>query len=126
MTTARVARTVREMNAQTHCEVSPDDFDATVVETCDARIIRVTGRGTCPTAGWRLDLVAAKPGSSRHPHTIWLEVKETPPNEPKTASRSRVHFEAMIEGPSAREVVIQFKWREAFSLPLRERVPSFA
>jgi hypothetical protein len=108
-----------------HCEVTPADFDATVVETSDARIVRVTGRGICPTPGWRLDFVAAGVGAAHRPETILLELRETPPSEPRPATRSRVTFEAMIEGPRAREVFIRFKWREGFRLPLRERVPSF-
>jgi hypothetical protein len=112
-----------------HCEVSRADFDATVVETSDARIVRVTGRGICPTPGWNLELVAAAADSTegrRHrPDTILLELRETPPSEPRQASRSRVSFEAMIEGRRAREVFIQFRWREGFHLPLRARVHSF-
>ncbi|WP_344292159.1 hypothetical protein [Agromyces neolithicus] len=109
-----------------HCEINPDDFDATVVETSDTRIIRVTGRGVCPTPGWRLELVAGGIGTAHRPEAIVLELRETPPREPRTGSRSRVSFEAMIEGRSAREVVIGFRWREGFSLPLRHRVPSFS
>jgi hypothetical protein len=117
-----------------HCEVTRADFEATVVETSDARIVRVTGRGVCPTPGWRLELVAAGSGvgagtgtgTEHHSEAIQLELRETPPRNPRTGSRSRVSFEAMIEGPHAREVVIRFKWREGFSLPLRQRVPSFS
>ena len=109
-----------------HCEVSRADFDATVVETSDARIVRVTGRGICPTPGWGLELVAAAGRTEGHrPDTILLELRETPPSEPRRASRSQVSFEAMIEGRRAREVFIQFTWREGFRLPLRARVHSF-
>jgi len=108
-----------------HCEVTPADFDATVVETSDARIVRVTGRGICPTPGWRLELVGGGTGVGHRPDTILLELRETPPSGPRPATRSRVSFEAMIEGPRAREVFIGFTWREGFSLPLRGRVPSF-
>lgn len=127
MTAAAQLRTVRGMT-DIHCEVSRTDFDATVVETSDARIVRVTGRGTCPTPGWSLELVAPAAGSSegqRRPDTILLELRETPPSEPRQATRSRVSFEAMIEGRRAREVFIQFPWREGFRLPVRARVNSF-
>ncbi|GAA1758328.1 hypothetical protein [Agromyces humatus] len=109
-----------------HCEVSPADFDATVVETSDARIVRVMGRGVCPTPGWRVELVAAAGGVDHRPETIVLELRETPPRESRSATRSRVSFEAMIEGPRAREVVVRFAWREGITLPLRGRVRSFA
>ena len=127
MTASARLRTVRGMT-DIHCEVSRTDFDATVVETSDARIVRVTGRGICPTPGWGLELVAAAVDSTEgehRPDTILLELRETPPSEPRRASRSRVSFEAMIEGRRAREVFIQFRWREGFRLPLRARVHSF-
>ncbi|MCD2441378.1 hypothetical protein LQ757_03700 [Agromyces sp. SYSU K20354] len=110
---------------ENHCEVSRADFDATVVETSDARIVRVMGRGVCPTPGWRVELVAAA-GVEHRPETIVLELRETPPSPSRPAVRSRVSFEAMIEGPRAREVVVRFGWREGITLPLRDRSPSFA
>jgi len=127
MTAPAQLRTVGGMT-EIHCEVSRADFDATVVETSDARIVRVTGRGICPTPGWSLELVTAAADSAEgghRPDTILLELRETPPSEPRQASRSRVSFEAMIEGRRAREVFIQFRWREGFHLPLRARVHSF-
>lgn len=127
MTASAQLRTVRGMT-EIHCEVSRADFDATVVETSDARIVRVTGRGICPTPGWGLELVAAAADRSEgghRPGTILLELRETPPSEPRQGSRSRVSFEAMIEGRRACEVFIQFTWREGFHVPLHARVQSF-
>ncbi|GAA1789955.1 hypothetical protein [Agromyces lapidis] len=113
------------MNGQLHCEYAVADFDATVVETCDARLIRVTGHGLAPSSGWRLELVAANPGVVPHPESLWLEVRETPPAEPRPRVLSEVPVEAIIEDLQAREIVVRFRWREGFRLPLRERVPSF-
>ena len=35
------------MNGQQHCEYSAADFEATVIETTDTRLIHVTGHGLC-------------------------------------------------------------------------------
>ncbi|MGW9168921.1 hypothetical protein [Agromyces sp. NPDC055658] len=113
------------MNGQLHCDYSASDFDATVVETCDARLIRVTGHGLAPSHGWHLELVAANPGVVAHPESLWLELRETAPGEPRPRVLTEVPVEAIIEDLHAKEIIIRFRWREGFRLALRERVPAF-
>jgi hypothetical protein len=112
------------MNGQ-HCAFTAASFQATVIDTIDTRVIHVTGEGLCPTAGWRLELVAANPGVVPHPESLWLEIRETPPAEPRPRVLAEVPVEAIIEDSQAREIIVRFRWREGFRLPLRERVPSF-
>lgn len=111
------------MNGQ-HCVYTAASFEATVIETSDTRLIHVTGEGLCPTPGWRLELVAANPGVVPHPKSLWLEVREVPPTRPRGRVLAETAVEAMIEDAHAEEVVIRFRWREGFVLPLRERTRS--
>ena len=110
------------MNGQ-HCDFSAADFRATVIDTVDMRLIHVTGRGICPSAGWRLELVAADPGVAPHPESLWLEIREVPPRDATARVRTETAVEAIIEGSRAERVAIRFGWREGFVLPLRQRVP---
>ncbi|MDQ0893610.1 hypothetical protein [Agromyces ramosus] len=111
------------MNGQ-HCVYTAASFEATVIQTIDTRLIHVTGEGVCPTPGWRLELVAANPGVVPHPESLWLEVREVPPANPRARVLFETSVEAMIEDAHAEEVVIRFRWREGFVLPLRERATS--
>lgn len=107
-----------------HCEYTAASFEATVIDTIDTRLIHVTGEGLCPTTGWRLELVAANPGVVPHPETLWLEVREVPPTHPRARVLSETRVEAMIEDAHAEEVLIRFRWREGFVLPLHARARS--
>ncbi|NYG21238.1 hypothetical protein BJY17_001985 [Agromyces hippuratus] len=111
------------MNGQQHCEYSAADFEATVIEATDTRLIHVSGYGLCASQGWTLQLVAANPGVVPHPESLWLEIRETPPpNGAPSRVLTETSVEAMIEDAHAKQVVIRFRWREGFVLPLRERV----
>jgi len=111
------------MNGLQHCEYSAADFQATVIETTDTRLIHVVGYGLCASPGWTLELVAANPGVVPHPESLWLEIRETPPsNDAPARVLTEAGVEAMIEDAHAKQVVIRFRWREGFVLPLRERV----
>ncbi|HEY9324448.1 MAG TPA: hypothetical protein VIP50_05935 [Agromyces sp.] len=110
------------MNGQQHCEYSAADFEATVIETTDTRLIHVTGHGLCSGQGWTVELVAANPGVVPHPESLWLELRETPPRTDRPRALTETHVEAIIEDAHAQQVVIRFRWREGFVLPLRERV----
>lgn len=105
------------MIAPNHCDFAAADFRATAIETSDGRLIRVTGSGLCPTAGWELRLVAANPGVVPHPESLWLELRES---EPRSASRvvTETAVEVMVEDSRAREIVIRFSWREGFTVPV--------
>lgn len=105
-----------------HCAFTAAAFEAIVIDTIDTRLIHVKGRGLCPTSGWRLELVAANPGIVPHPESLWLEVREITPTNPRARVLTDTTVEAMIEDAHAKEVVIRFPWREGFVLPLRERV----
>jgi hypothetical protein len=107
-----------------HCAYTAASFEATVIDTIDTRIIHVTGEGLCPTTGWRLELLAANPGVVPHPETLWLEVREVPPTHPRARVLSETRVEAMIEDAHAEEVLIRFRWREGFVLPLHARARS--
>ena len=109
------------MNGQQHCEYSAADFEATVIETTDTRLIHVSGHGLCASPGWTIELVAANPGVVPHPESLWLELRETPPTSARPRVLSEASVEAIIEDAHAQEVVIRFRWREGFVLPLRER-----
>ena len=110
------------MNGQQHCEYSAADFEATVIETSDTRLIHVTGSGLCPGQGWTVELVAANPGVVPHPESLWLELRETPPGSDRSRALTETHVEAIIEDAHAQQVVIRVRWRDGFALPLRERV----
>ena len=111
------------MNGQ-HCAFTAAAFQATVIDTIDTRLIHVKGQGLCPTSGWQLELVAANPGIVPHPESLWLEVREVAPANPRARVLTETSVEAMIEDAHAKEVVIRFPWRDGFVLPLRERVPT--
>ncbi|WP_022892573.1 hypothetical protein [Agromyces subbeticus] len=110
------------MNALQHCEFSAADFRAIVIETPSIRLIHVSGSGLCASPGWKLELVAANPGVVPHPESLWLEIRETPPRTDGPHRPAETAVEAIIEDARAQEVVIRFRWREGFILPLRERV----
>lgn len=110
------------MSAPQHCEFSAADFRAIVIETTDTRLIHVSGSGLCASPGWKLELVAANPGVVPHPRSLWLELRETPPRTPGPVLLADAPVEAIIEDAHAEEVVIRFRWREGFVLPLREHV----
>jgi hypothetical protein len=105
------------MNPSNHCDFSAADFTATAFETSDGRLIRVTGSGRCPTAGWELRLVAANPGIVPHPESLWLELRETPPRGAARVLTDTI-AEVIIEDTRAEHVVIRFGWREGFSIPI--------
>ncbi|WP_139416116.1 hypothetical protein [Agromyces laixinhei] len=109
------------MNGSQHCEYSAADFRATVFENTDTRLIHVSGYGLCASAGWSLELVAANPGVVPHPESLWLELRETPPRTDRPGALTECHVEAMIEDAHAQEIVIRFRWRQGFVIPLRER-----
>jgi len=111
------------MNGQ-HCAFTAAAFQATVIDTIDTRLIHVRGQGLCPTSGWHLELVAANPGIVPHPESLWLEVREVAPANPRARVLTETSVEAMIEDAHAKEVVIRFPWRDGFVLPLGERVPT--
>ena len=104
-----------------HCEYDPDEFQAIVIETVDARLLRVTGRAVSPTSGWTVGFAAANPGIVPHPDSLWLEIREQTPRDARDGAPAEVDFEAIIEDSRAQEVVIRFRWREGFILPVRER-----
>lgn len=105
------------MNPSNHCDFFAGDFTAIAFETSDGRLIRVTGSGRCPSAGWQLRLTAANPGVVPHPESLWLELRETPPRgAPRVLTETMV--EAIIEDTRAERVVIRFAWREAISIPI--------
>ena len=110
------------MNGQQHCEYSAADFEATVIETTDTRLIHVSGHGLCASPGWTIELVAANPGVVPHPESLWLELRETPPTGDRPRVLTESNVEAIIEDAHAQQVVIRFRWRDGFALPLRERV----
>ncbi|MFF2371538.1 hypothetical protein [Agromyces sp. NPDC058110] len=102
-----------------HCEFSPEDFTATALTNSAGRVIRVSGFGLCPSAGWELALVASNPGVVPHPESLWLELRERVPH-----GRGRVlvdtAVEAIIEDQRATEIVVRFSWREPFVIPVLE------
>jgi len=110
------------MNTPEHCEYSPADFRAIVIETPHIRLIHVSGTGLCPSPGWKLELVAANPGIVPHPESLWLEIRETQPRVPGAYAPTESSLEAIIEDSRAEQVVIRFRKREGFVLPLREHV----
>ncbi|MFC9558075.1 hypothetical protein [Agromyces sp. NPDC056965] len=110
------------MNGLQHCEYSAADFEAIVIETTDTRLILVSGYGLCASPGWTIELVAANPGVVPHPESLWLELRETPPTGDRPPVLTETNVEAMIEDAHAQQVVIRFRWRDGFVLPLRERV----
>ncbi|GAA1938194.1 hypothetical protein [Agromyces allii] len=102
-----------------HCEFSPEDFTATAFTSSVGRVIRVTGFGLCPSAGWELSLVSTNPGVVPHPGSLWLELRE---RAPKGRGRVLVDtgVEAIIEDDRATEIVVRFSWREPFAIPVVE------
>lgn len=106
------------MNTPDHCDFSARDFSATAIETSDGRLIRVSGVGLCPSAGWDLRLAAANPGVVPHPESLWLELRERAPRRtPQVITRTTV--EVIIEDSRAEQIVIRFGWREGFVVPVR-------
>ncbi|AWB96403.1 hypothetical protein DCE93_12715 [Agromyces badenianii] len=112
------------MSDQPSCEYSASDFEARVSEGGGIRIIQVTGWGRCPSAGWRLGLVAANPGVVPHPESLWLEIRETPPRGERARVRTQTPIEAIIEDSRAQRIVVRLQGREGFVIPLRDRVGS--
>lgn len=102
-----------------HCDFSPQDFSATAFTSTTGRVVRVSGFGLCPSAGWELTLVSANPGVVPHPESLWLELRE---HAPKGSARVLVDtaVEAIIEDERATEVVVRFTWREPFRIPVVE------
>ncbi|ANJ28155.1 hypothetical protein [Agromyces aureus] len=102
-----------------HCEFSAEDFTATAFTSSSGRVIRVTGFGLCPSAGWELSLVSTNPGVVPHPESLWLELRE---RAPKGRGRVLVDtgVEAIIEDDRATEIVVRFSWREPFAIPVVE------
>ena len=82
------------MTAPSHCDFSAADFRATAIESSAGPLVRVTGSGLCPTAGWELRLVAANPGVVPHPDTLWLELREFAPSRraARTSAECRRHL----------------------------------
>lgn len=111
-------RIVPEMS-DLHCEFSAEDFTATAFTSSVGRVIRVSGFGLCPSAGWELALVSTNPGVVPHPESLWLELRESVPR-----GRGRVlvdtAVEAIIEDERATEIVVRFSWREPFAIPVVE------
>lgn len=106
------------MTASKHCDFSAHDFTATAIETSTGRLIRVTGSGLCPTAGWVLRLQSTNGGVVPHPATLWLELREIPPRRRMPSLRTRTAVEAIIEDSNAREISIRFGWRDPFVVPV--------
>jgi len=105
------------MTAPNHCDFSANDFEAIAIASSEGRLIRVTGSGLCPSNGWELRLVAANPGVVPHPESLWLELREEPSTRgPRVVTDTDV--EVMVEDSHAEEVVIRFRWREGFTIPV--------
>ncbi|WP_350348819.1 hypothetical protein ABIQ69_02470 [Agromyces sp. G08B096] len=103
-----------------HCDFDASDFRATAVRSCGSRLIRVTGEGLCPSAGWSLELTAANPGVVPHPTSLWLALREQAPRDASARVLTPASVEAIIEDSEADEVVIRFGWRDPIRLPVLE------
>jgi hypothetical protein len=114
---------VARMTAPNHCDFSANDFEAIALESSDVRLIRVTGSGLCPSAGWELRLVAANPGVVPHPESLWLELREEPSIR-STKAVTPTEVEVLVEDSHAEEVEIRFGWRQGFSLPVVSTAPT--
>jgi hypothetical protein len=117
MPTPALLPNVAPMTAPNHCDFSAHDFEAVAMESSEGRLIRVSGSGLCPSAGWELRLVAANPGVVPHPESLWLELREAPSTRgPRVVTATEV--EVMVEDSHAEQVVIRFRWREGFTIPV--------
>jgi hypothetical protein len=106
----------------THCDYSPDDFDATAITSGGIRVIQVTGSAKTRGTGWRLDFAPINCGVVPDPQRVCLTIRETPP---RRAARfwAQAGVEAMIEDAHATEIVIHFDWRPPIRVPVRETPP---
>jgi hypothetical protein len=106
----------------THCDYSPDDFDATAITSGGIRVIQVTGSAKTRGTGWRLDFAPVNCGVVPEPERVCLTIRETPP---RRAGRywGRASVEAMIEDAHATEIVIHFGWRPPIRVSVREASP---
>ncbi|WP_127794541.1 hypothetical protein [Agromyces sp. LHK192] len=103
-----------------HCDFSAADFRAVAFGAAGTRLIRVTGHGLCPSAGWSLDLVATNGGIVPHPESLWLGLREQEPTDASARVLTATMVEAIIEDAEATEIVIRFAWRPSIRIPVED------
>ncbi|GAA2444105.1 hypothetical protein [Agromyces soli] len=108
------------------CDYRAVRFRATAVRSCGSRLIRIVGSGLCPSPGWTLALVPVNGGVVPHPDSLWLAVRETPPDDAVLRADTVTQVEAIVEDSAATEIVIQLPGREPLAVAVAEPAPDQA
>ncbi|MRG59417.1 hypothetical protein GE115_05950 [Agromyces sp. CFH 90414] len=120
------AQTTASATPALHCDFDAADFRATAFRSGGSRLIRVSGEGLCPSAGWELEFAMANPGVVPHPSSLWLQLRERTPRDATARVRTVTLVEAIIEDTEATEIVIRFGWRNPIRLDVIEASPAGA
>lgn len=95
------------MTTELVCSWKIDDFTATAVYTGENRLIRVVGKGTCPTDGFAVTLAHINPGVVPEPHRLHLGLQQVAP-EIGSTMLSEVSLDELFEASQqVREVAIR-------------------
>lgn len=89
------------------CSWEIDDFTATAVYTGENRLIRVVGKGTCPTGGFAVTLEHVNSGVVPEPHRLHLGLREVAPESGPSVLTDVSIDEVFEAAQEVREVAIR-------------------
>lgn len=84
------------------CKWDPESFAGTISERDGKRILKVTGQGVCPSAGYSASLDYGNAGINPQPNVLVLQLSETPPasrDDKPTPTEAVGEFEIDDETP---------------------------